>query len=156
MKCPEADCDYQTIVRKEMSKHYKECMSKNDSRYYCGRCSAAPDTYTAMLDHVKSAHALRTRKHNNIFDDSGSEADVGKESSDSDGPSGDEEVETDGDPEFDAEDEYEHKHKRRSSHKSNPAIENGPDRLVLESHANSLKGYSGSCFFKPAIEWTQD
>lgn len=119
-----------------MSKHYKECIATKDSRYFCGRCSAAPDTYAAMLDHVKSAHALRKRKHDNIFEDSGSEAELGQESSESDGPSGDEEVETDGDPDFDSDNEKEPKHRRLSSHKSNPSIENGPDRLskLCKSH----------------------
>lgn len=111
-----------------MSKHYKECIAKKDSRYYCGRCSAAPDTYSAMLDHVKSAHTLRKRRYDKIFDDSGSEAELGKESSDSDGPSGEEEVETDGDPQFNEDDDNGQKPKRLRT-KLNPTIENGRDRL---------------------------
>lgn len=130
--CNSKDCNFTTTDVKEMAVHYRDCLLQSEGRYRCMLCSFTGLDYNVVVAHVKNSH-LKKGKQGGDFEDSGSEADVGKESSDSDGTSGVDETETD---HHDDEDAGLTTVIRQSTNKHDTSTaEIGPDRLGTGSNS---------------------
>lgn len=87
--CEQPDCTFITMDRTAMNDHFRECIIKPGNKYDCVACIFVPSSYDDVLEHAKYAHMKKApSKSNDDFEDSGSDADCGKESSESDGSSG--------------------------------------------------------------------
>lgn len=122
--CNSIGCDFVTTNANEMVLHYRECPLQTEARYRCVQCIFCANDFDTVANHVKSVHIPKGKTVGD-FEDSGSEAEVGKESTESDGSSGVEEIddENNTDPPIDI---------KRKHSKPNPVVEYGPDRLGLK------------------------
>lgn len=181
LRCDQANCTFTSIDRNQMANHFRECIIAPGNKYDCISCVFVPTSYDEVLEHAKFAHAKKcTVKGNVDFEDSGSEADIAEESSESEGPSGDDETIDNNSGEVQTDEEHcnthnvkDTKRKRPSREKFNASIDTGPDRLgtesflffffqsiiigcslVLAKHTSILRAESSFDFFAPAVEWT--
>ncbi|KAG4069006.1 hypothetical protein HA402_008317 [Bradysia odoriphaga] len=166
MDCVRKGCEFSTNDLVSMVDHFSTCVLVDGETFYCNRCGHGPDTRVVIEEHIKTSHSLGVIESidDRIFSDSDDDAELGEESSESEGESGDEEMsERDGgESDFDDEDDdgwntKGYKKKRLRDWPHNEVMLNSClDRKVLSEYANLLKSYSGGSYYYPTLEWTQD
>lgn len=109
MKCVRNGCEFETTELAAMTIHFNECILIDGETFYCNRCAHGPDTRAAIEEHITASHRLGTVDNideSKDFSDSDDDAELGEESSESEGESGvDEGSERDGENEFDFSDD---------------------------------------------------
>ncbi|XP_037033624.1 serine-rich adhesin for platelets isoform X4 [Bradysia coprophila] len=166
MECVRKGCEFSTNDLLAMVDHFNTCVLVDGETFYCNRCGHGPDTRADVEEHIKASHSLGVIESidDKIFSDSDDDAELGEESSESEGESGDEERsdKDGGDSDFDDEDDdgwntKGYKKKRLRDWPHNEVMLNSClDRKVLAEYANLLKSYSGGSYYYPTLEWTQD
>lgn len=109
IECVRNGCDFTADDLMSMVNHFNSCILIDGETFYCSRCEHGPDIRTVIEEHIKASHSLGVIEsiEDKVFSDSDDDAEMGEESSESEGDSGDEEIsENPGDDsDFDDEDD---------------------------------------------------
>jgi len=91
--CVRNGCSFTAEDMATMLNHFNTCVLINGETFYCNRCDYGPDTRDIIEEHIKANHSLGIIEaiDDKDFSDSDEEAEMGEESSESEGESGDDE-----------------------------------------------------------------
>lgn len=158
IECVRSECEFTTDDLVSMVNHFSSCVLVDGETFYCNRCEHGPNTRMLIEEHIKATHSLGVIESidDKVFSESDDDAELGEESSESDGESGDEEISEKGggDSDLDNDDEDEDdgwnakgykKKRQRDWHHSEVMLNSCLDR---KGNWDAVPMHSSTRFFK--------